>query len=120
MGGWEVLIEILLHITSDINTNTTARCTKRKPCEEIAICDRRPAPVNNNTQLNTTAQLRKLRFETVAKYKIVTALMSPYNQNQKIPIQTLSDEVETIMVVAINHQQTWLRLHRPEVLVSFT
>lgn len=104
MGGWEVLIEILLHITSDINTNTTARCTKRKPCAEIAICDKRPAPVNNNTQLNTTAQLRKLRFETVAKYKIVTALMSPYNQNQKIPIQTLSDEVETIMVVAINHQ----------------
>ena len=51
-----------------------------------------------------TAQLRKLRFETVAKYKIVTALMSPYNQNQKIPIQTLSDEVETIMVVAINHK----------------
>ena len=30
--------------------------------------------------------------------------MSPYNQNQKIPIQTLSDEVETIMVVAINHK----------------
>ena len=30
--------------------------------------------------------------------------MSPYNQNQKIPIQTLSDEVETIMVVAINHE----------------
>ena len=23
-GGWEVLIEILLHITSDINTNTCA------------------------------------------------------------------------------------------------
>ena len=75
-----------------------------EPCEEIAICDKRPAPVNNNTQLNTTAQLRKLRFETVAKYEIVTAFMSPYNQNQKIPIQTLSDEVETIMVVAINHK----------------
>ena len=75
-----------------------------EPCAEIAICDSRPAPVNNNTQLNTTAQLRKLRFETVAKYEIVTAFMSPYNQNQKIPIQTLSDEVETIMVVAINHK----------------
>ena len=57
----------------------------------------------STTTLSST-QLPKLRFDTVAKYKIVTALMSPYNQNQKIPIQTLSDEVETIMVVAINHK----------------
>ena len=66
---------------------------------QFAIVDQH----QSTTTLSST-QLPKLRFETVAKYEIVTAFMSPYNQNQKIPIQTLSDEVETIMVVAINHQ----------------
>ena len=82
-----------------------------EPCGEIAICDRRPAPVNNDTpqlSISSTAKLRKLRFEIVAKYKIVTAPMSPYNQ---IRIRlVMCDEVEMIKVIN-------MIAIRPEILV---
>ena len=77
-GGWEVLIEILLHITSDINTNT---CAQSLDNGEMAIRD-----TNNIRHFITTITESHFRSRGI----IVPLIKIKYLSNQTRSAVTLS------------------------------